>query len=354
MCNDLLATLVVYDVDSSVVQIYNQSGSLSMGDDGYGDDTYADAAGDDAYANDGYVAAYGDDYVAYNDDGNDAYNDDGNQEDGEGGNYNQYADSDPLDILAYSEACSIQLYGSACPDPFGIKKGYDSTLRRALKVLPSSTYGDGGKQTMQIASLVLLALGVVLLAAAFIVRMTFPKRSIYHKEDALIASKPSRNPRNTIHSASTRGRKWNDTEAHMTTFPSVSVVDSISKDDSYIQLNKDSPTEEDEPASIPSPEKPVVTPLEPAVVKQFQRTTAPFPENSYNPVKRGHSLKRSYQDFAEGADDSPDEPAPIPTSEKPAVAPSQPAAFKPAVPPSPERLVAALRTIKKKQTGHLV
>ena len=57
----------------------------------------------------------------------------------EGGQYNQYADSDPLDILAYSEACSIELYGSACPDPFGIKKGYDSTLRRATRndILPT-------------------------------------------------------------------------------------------------------------------------------------------------------------------------------------------------------------------------
>ena len=234
-----LAILVVwfglmYRSFAQPVQIYDKNGTLSYAsDDAYGDDAYATAAGDDAYANDGYVAAYGGDdayataagddayandgYVAA-DGGDDAYNDAGNDDGGrqrrrqegddegeEGGQYNHYADSDPLDILVYSEACSIKLYGSACPDPFGIKKGYESSLRLSLKILPSSL-GALGKDAMLIASLVLLALGVVLFGVGFVIRTRFWERSIGDKEDAFVASKPSQN----LHAASKRVCKFQD------------------------------------------------------------------------------------------------------------------------------------------------
>lgn len=211
-----------------------------------GDDSY----GDDAYANDGYVAAYGDD-DAYNDD---AYNDDGKEE---GGQYNQYDDSDPLDILAYSEACSIELFGSACPDPFGIKNGYESALGRALKKSRSSAFGGGRMQPMQLASLVLLALGAVLFVAAFIVRKRSSERSISDKDDALMASTPSKKPRRATRDRKSLREKFQNYSKKEVADDAV--VDSPSKDDSYIHLNNDSPTEEDEPTPIPSPEKPAVS-----------------------------------------------------------------------------------------------
>lgn len=146
-------------------------------------------------------------------DDDDAYDDDDTYTREEGGQYNQYADSDPLDILAFSEACSIELYGSACPDPFGIKKGYESTLRRAT-TKRYSAYGGHGKQAMQIASIVLLSLSAVIFVAAFIVRNRSSKRSIRFSEgsisdkvDALIASTSFEKQRSLIHSASMKARR---------------------------------------------------------------------------------------------------------------------------------------------------
>ena len=68
------------------------------------------------------------------------------------------------------------------------------------------------------------------------------------------------------------------------------------KDDSYIQLNNDSPTEEDEPTPIPSPEKAVDAHYEPAVLGPNVHRAAPFPEELSNRPKR----VRKYREFAEG------------------------------------------------------
>lgn len=255
-------------------QIYDEN--IGGGDDAYGDDAYAaggdgdDAYGDDTYGDDAAYAAGDDD--AYNDD---AYN---NDDEGEGENqlYNQYEDSDPLDILAYSEACNIELFGSACPDPYGIKQGYDNTLKRALKNKPSMN-GGLGKQAMQIASFGLFAVGAVLFAAAYIIRKRSADRIINDKDATLLSPEPMEKPRSLIHTVSSKARKLkekfqdfaeeevddSDESISSTMF---NVVDSPSKDDSYIQLNNDSPTEEDEPAPIPSPEKPVLATVDPIPV----------------------------------------------------------------------------------------
>jgi hypothetical protein len=146
-----------------------------MGDDAYVEDAY----GDDAYVED----AYGDD--AY---GDDAYNDDGGRMlsgDGNGDYYQAYEDSEKLDILMYSEACSIALYGKTCPDPYGKKQGYESALNRALINRPVVESGRG-KMAIQIASAVLFVLGAVLFGSAFAIRKRAGARKIQDTDDALM------------------------------------------------------------------------------------------------------------------------------------------------------------------------
>lgn len=143
-------------------QIYDENG---MGDDAYVEDAY----GDDAYGDD-----------AYNDDGGRMLSGDGN-----GDYYQAYEDSEKLDILLYSEACRIDLYGSTCPDPYGQKQGYESALNRALKNRPTVESGRG-KMAIEIASAVLFLLGAVLFGSAFAIRKRAGARTIQDTDDAMM------------------------------------------------------------------------------------------------------------------------------------------------------------------------
>ena len=111
-------------------------------------------------------------------------------------------------------------------------------------------------------------------------------------------------------------------------------VGSPSKDDSYIQLNNDSPTEEDEPAPIPSTEKPVV---EPAT------------EFYDGPVFGSHSKDDSYIQLNNDSPTEEDQPAPTPSPEKPVVEPSESAVFYPPSPALAEPTSISTQKKKKKK-----
>lgn len=205
-------------------QIYDESGSVSSSS--YNDDAYdGDAYGDDAYNDD---AAAGDDAV-----GDDAAGDDAARRLDDGGSY------DPLDILTYSESCRIEFYGDACPDPYGVKKGYEKSLSLSLMVRPTVNSGRG-KWAIEGISVLLTVVGLVLFCGALFIRCKYggPTRIVDDKGDALLTPEKAERPRSFIKSLSSSASKKarelkekfqefaeEEVEEEDATSPTVAVVD---------------------------------------------------------------------------------------------------------------------------------
>lgn len=70
------------------------------------------------------------------------FDDNGNENQGQGGNYFEEDEADnlptisyPLDLLKYSQSCSIRLYPDMCPDPHGKLKKYVEDFHRAMRLV---------------------------------------------------------------------------------------------------------------------------------------------------------------------------------------------------------------------------